>query len=100
MNPTAILYSALSWAIGLVIHTITNLSPDEIDRIKNAIDMYENKTIDKLVKKQNVAVIIKSFHGQHDLSDAAVDWVIKTALWALRFQQGRLMIRNPPSGDF
>lgn len=68
----------LSSALMLLIRYFSNLNTYEIDEVKTYIKSLEHKTIDNVVKHARAAAFIKDMSS--NLSDTAVDWVIKSIL--------------------
>jgi hypothetical protein len=74
----------LMWAASLLISQLTEkaLNPSDITRIKNFIVDLETRAINKAIKHEQAALLIREITA--DLSDHMVDWVIRTIRWTLR----------------
>lgn len=72
------------WAASLLITHFTDkvLTKDRIDRVKNLIVDLAGREIDKTIKHQTAAELIRSFVP--DMADTLIDWTIRTILWAGR----------------
>lgn len=74
----------LKWAALLLIRKLTDeaLDQDQVSRVKNLIVSLSTQAIDNTIKHRQAAALIKTFAA--DMSDNAVDWVIRTILWVAR----------------
>jgi len=68
----------LSSALAFIVHWITSveITPAEISRIKGLVQELEGKAIDKAIKREEAAKLIKELAG--NLSDQVIDWLILT----------------------
>lgn len=74
----------LRWAALLLIRKLTDeaLDQDQVSRVKNLIVSLSTQAVDTTIKHKQAAALIKTF--AEDMSDNAVDWVIRTILWVAR----------------
>ena len=68
----------LTSALAFIIHCITSveITPAEVSRIKNLVQELEGKAIDKTIKREEAAKLIKELAGS--VSDQVIDWLILT----------------------
>lgn len=74
----------IGWAATLLIQLFTDnaLDKDGIEQIKKKVRALETTWIDKAIKHQQTAELIRELSG--DLSDTVIDWTIRTVLWWAR----------------
>lgn len=89
-----IILSLLNKALEFLLKYLVELSKSDVQKIKDKVNFYEVQALTNLEKHTKVATYIREFENQHNLSDFAVDFIIRGCLWVLRFSQGKLNLRD------